>query len=891
MFPSGDTVIKGVSKSWLSIIIIAMLLFSYIVIAVPSTVRAADGVPDAPTLQSAVAGNTQVTLTWLAPTNIGGSAINHYTVQGGPSTIDNIAGSPYTITGLTNGQSYTFTVTATNSNGTSLASNSLSAIPFSSPDAPTLLTAVAGNGQVTLTWSAPTNTGGYPIDHYSAYQSGTLKTDNIAGLTTTINGLAKGQSSTFTVRAVTSKATSVDSNSLSATPTGVPDAPTGLTAAPTNTQITLSWTAPANTGGLTIDHYTVSQGGTVKVDNIAGLTTIISGLTNGQSYTFTVTATNSAGTSAASTSVSSTPYTTPNAPTGLRAVAGNGQVTLNWTAPANNGGNAIDYYTIVQSSAVLTTHYTGSSATITGLTNGQSYAFSIAAHNNGGNGAETGEVIVTPFTVPSAPVLTGVPGVNNVSLSWNAPDNRGANITYYLVYEMVNGTWKSVGNLSATKLLISGLIKDQSYQFAVAAHNKAGMGNKSATLPAKPGIYITIALTASAAYIHYPAVNNATISLSATTSNKSITLKSANYTNHVNGVLFDNSLLYVYGSTFQATYPMVLGEGTNVISFTCNDTAGNTVTKWITIIYDNDNPKLLITSPADGSYNITGIMTLRWNGSDALSGIEYYNVSVFDGAIWTNYSRLASTENSKFLDLVQGNYTVYVLAVDKAGNQARAAVAFVVDKTAPTILTMSPTGSGNLVNATIRVRFSESMNPAFTTITVSNGIDGYLLVNGNNATFTPYIRLAYATNYTVSLTGKDLAGNPVSKTWWFKTMKDEGIVRGVVKDANGRVLANASVKLSNSRTTTTDSTGSFSFINVTIGSYNLTVSKNGYQNLTKGLTTKAGQSTDLGTLTMQTTVKTSTVPLGAQVLGVVAVGIIALLVVLFLLFKKGKGTE
>ena len=144
-------------------------------------------------------------------------------------------------------------------------------------------------------------------------------------------------------------------------------------------------------------------------------------------------------------------------------------------------------------------------------------------------------------------------------------------------------------------------------------------------------MYITIALTASAAYIHYPAVNNATISLSATTSNKSITLKSANYTNHVNGVLFDNSLLYVYGSTLQATYPMVLGEGTNVISFTCNDTAGNTVTKWITIIYDNDNPKLLITSPADGSYNITGIMTLRWNGSDALSGIAYYNVSVFDG--------------------------------------------------------------------------------------------------------------------------------------------------------------------------------------------------------------------------------------------------------------------
>ena len=273
MFRSGDIVMKGVSKSWTSIIIIVMLLFSYIVIAVPSTVRADDGPPGAPTLSAATPGNGQVTLTWMAG-SIGGSPILHYSVQGGPSTIDNIAGLTTTVTGLTNGQSYT-----------------------------------------------------------------------------------------FTVRAVTAAGTSGDSNS-----------------------------------------------------------------------------------------VSSTPYTTPNAPTGLRAVAGNGQVLLNWTAPANNGGNAIDYYTIIQSSAVLSTHYTGNSATITGLTNGQSYAFSVAAHNPAGNGAQTGEVIVTPFTVPSAPVLTGVPGLNNVSLSWTAPDSRGANITYYLVNQMVNGTWKSVGNLTGTKL-------------------------------------------------------------------------------------------------------------------------------------------------------------------------------------------------------------------------------------------------------------------------------------------------------------------------------------------------------------------------------------------------------------------------------------------------------
>src|SRR5262249_48965562 len=160
-------------------------------------------------------------------------------------------------------------------------------------------------------------------------------------------------------------------NALSATPRTVPGAPTLNTATPGNAQVSLSWTAPASNGGSVITAYTAtaSPGGatctTTGTTSCAG-----SGLTNGVSYSFTVTASHPAGTGAASNSLSATPLTVPGAPTLNTASPGDTQVTLAWTAPASNGGSPITGYTATASPGGATCSTGGAtSCSVTGLTN------------------------------------------------------------------------------------------------------------------------------------------------------------------------------------------------------------------------------------------------------------------------------------------------------------------------------------------------------------------------------------------------------------------------------------------------------------------------------------------------------------------------------------------
>src|SRR6185312_9953702 len=136
----------------------------------------------------------------------------------------------------------------------------------------------------------------------------------------------------FTVTATNAIGTGPASNALSATPRTVPGAPTLNTATPGNTQVSLSWSAPASDGGNAITAYTATASpGGAKCATAGATSCTVNGLTNGVAYSFTVTATNAAGTGAPSNALSATPVaaaTVPGAPTLNTATPGNGSVTL-----------------------------------------------------------------------------------------------------------------------------------------------------------------------------------------------------------------------------------------------------------------------------------------------------------------------------------------------------------------------------------------------------------------------------------------------------------------------------------------------------------------------------------------------------------------------------------
>jgi Fibronectin type III domain/PASTA domain/Divergent InlB B-repeat domain len=386
-------------------------------------------------------------------------------------------------------------------------------------DVPTDVTGVPGNGQAIVSWTPPGSDGGSPIIGYDVtrYEAGQPPVTTSVGAVTqlTVNGLTNGTAYTFRVAARNVAGTGrLSTSSSPVTPRTVPDAPTNASATAAAGQATVSWSAPAYNGGNAIKGYAVTRyvngvsQGTTNVGVVTQAT--IGGLTNGTTYTFKVAAKNDAGAGALSNESNAvTPRSVPDAPTGASATAGSTLATVSWSAPASDGGLAITGYDVTRyvggvaqgtTSVGVTTQ-----TTVTGLANGTTYTFRVAAKNSLGTGAQsTDSNAVTPRTVPDAPTnASATAGAGQATVSWGAsPYDGGSAITGYVVTSYVGGVpqgWISVGVV--TQATFGGLTNGTTYTFRVAAKNAAGSSAESAdsngVAPALSRFRLTIAKSGS----------------------------------------------------------------------------------------------------------------------------------------------------------------------------------------------------------------------------------------------------------------------------------------------------------------------------------------------------------------------------------------------------------
>lgn len=182
-----------------------------------------------------------------------------------------------------------------------------------------------------------------------------------------------------------------------------PNAPTSVTSTAADQSATLNFTA-AQDGFSTITNYEYRLNGSGSWTALSPADTTspvtIPGLTNGTAVGIEIRAVNAIGDGATSTSVSVTPLGTPRVPRSVSATAGNAQVTIQFTDPADDGGAAITNY---QYSVNGGTSWTAvspatntSPITVTGLANGTTYQVSIRAVNSQGGGAASSAIAVTP---------------------------------------------------------------------------------------------------------------------------------------------------------------------------------------------------------------------------------------------------------------------------------------------------------------------------------------------------------------------------------------------------------------------------------------------------------------------------------------------------------------
>jgi fibronectin type 3 domain-containing protein len=288
--------------------------------------------------------------------------------------------------------------------------------------------------------------------------------------------------------------------------------------------LTLSWQPPLDTGGVAILRYIVYRGdaadGLVKLTELPGDAASFKdeGVVVGHTYYYAVVAVTVAGEGPRGLVASGMAIEWPGQPQGFAATAGDGKVTLNWSAPASDGASPITGYIVMRGSSTISLAELAQLGVLTSfvdtaVTNGQTYYYAVVAQNGAGRGEPCPPVSAKPAKPIVAPgkVANLIFSVKDgkVTLQWTAPASDGG--SPIIGYVVLRGT--SPGNM--TLLTELGTVtshtdatakRGTTYYYTVVAKNAVGRGEPFAAQEVKvpkaakksPGLEAPAALLAIA---------------------------------------------------------------------------------------------------------------------------------------------------------------------------------------------------------------------------------------------------------------------------------------------------------------------------------------------------------------------------------------------------------
>ncbi len=469
------------------------------------TGTAPPNLPPAPTGVTASPLWGQVTVSWdfnagAVTNNVYWSTTAGVTPQTGTKVT--AADNPFVQTGLTNGTTYYYVVTATNVNGESAPSAEVSATPATTekPAMPLGVKAVPGNASDTIRWNVDPGTTSYNL--YWSNTPGIDVTDattyafKISNPTSSYVHalLTNGTTYYYVVTGVNANGESDPSAEVSATPQAPLAPPTLSSVHAGNAKDTLKWTSVAGASTYNVYRGTAPGVTTLTGTKLASHTSPFTdsvGLTNGTTYYYVVTAVKGGVEGAISNELSATPQAPPAAPSGVTgAITSATSVTITWPAVSGATGYNI-YYSTSQNVSVSTGTKVGgvtSPSTVTGLTTGTPYFFIVTATALGVESpASSPAVSVTPNALPAAPGgVTAMPGSASDTVAWTAVANATSyNIYWSTTTGVTTGTGTKISGVT-NPFAHSPLTNGTAYFYIVTAVNSAGEGPASSQVTATP---------------------------------------------------------------------------------------------------------------------------------------------------------------------------------------------------------------------------------------------------------------------------------------------------------------------------------------------------------------------------------------------------------------------